>query len=277
MTGIEYFLIACTITGAAWAFFKGKEKERAMLVANVALLGVCTTILLSFRFALVPDIRKRQELSDRLLEDARSLALVRRLNESVAALDGSPDEFLRQYSDRYYKRYISELEDLATQTYTVDGAGLLAFSQEYIDTAQREIIATSYVKADGWWRGEQGRQYHEVNRRLIADRNVRITRFFIVDDEGELAEIRDLIATQVAAGVNVYTIVKEQHPSYRHAEDLILVDGVKAGKLVLSSDREPISARMTSNPDEVEDIKMAIGQLRPIAIEGARLISHDQR
>ncbi len=276
MNKLELFLTVCTIAGAVWTYIKGKDKERAMLAANVALLGVCATILLSVRFEIIPDIQERQELSENLLDDERTLNLVRRMSAASTAADASPDALMREYSKRYYKSYLSHLEDLAHQAYTVDGAELLAFSQRYIAAAQKEIIATSYVRVNGWWRGEQGRQYHEVNRRLIADQHVRITRFFIVDDEDELHEIRDLVAMQQDIGVQVYVIIKAKHPSYRHAEDLILIDGVKAGRLVLSSDREPISARMTTNPDDVESVRAAIERLKPMAIEGARLMSPDK-
>ncbi len=82
---VEIIGMCATLGGAVWTYYKTKDQQKATLVTVVVLLGVCCTLLLSFRLEVIPGIEARQQVSEQLLKNPKAyeLAATRAVHDCI--------------------------------------------------------------------------------------------------------------------------------------------------------------------------------------------------
>lgn len=75
---------------------------------------------------------------------------------------------------------------------------------------KHRLLATNYVSPTEGWGRAYGELYHEIQRSKIKVSKVVINRIFIVDNQEELTQLRNIMARQYDAGINVKYILKKK-------------------------------------------------------------------
>ncbi len=123
-----------------------------------------------------------------------------------------------------------------------------SFGVKEIFQMRTEIMATSYVDADSFWRSVAGENYFQINVGL-AKRGVKITRVFI-GDRGTLSDLATYIHRHNEAGIRVLVALVEEIP-IQLCEDYLIGDQRILVQLDLTRQGVARAERITIDSQEV--------------------------
>ncbi|WP_405177947.1 hypothetical protein OG225_27485 [Nocardia sp. NBC_01377] len=166
--------------------------------------------------------------------------LVVGLAESVAKIDDSAPLLAHALVIEYVNRAIQCSAGPMTGEIVYPGEDrhmLLALAA----AAQDRIDAVSPVILDGsdFWMSEFGIRYLEIQRQIIAERNVQVRRLFVVDDRDQISDraVIQQIADHNSMGIDARVLIPEDAPPTlrRRLASIVLFDGCLSYEMTSST------------------------------------------
>jgi hypothetical protein len=219
------------------------------------LIGLATIII-----TLLLDLMTRTNKMENRLVKVSSLSTDMMKNERLfAALTAIAQDYQKVLGKVEYAIFkdraqaaLSECQDalhnLVEGRMTVPPLSEYSFGVKEIFQMRSEIMATSYVDADWFWRSVAGENYFQVNVAL-AKRGVRITRVFI-GDRDTLSKFGTYISRHKEAGIRVLVAVIDEIP-ISLCEDYLIGDQRILVQLDLTRQGVARAERITIDPQEV--------------------------
>ena len=193
--------------------------------------------ILAGSLAVVSQLSYRIDKSNRELQETAgvlsSSKTVRVLTDYLNTLDTTYTEspFLGKVFAAQFTKFSQVVDDAKSGIYRVPIKDLADAAISLIESANREIRATSYVTDNEWWNTAWGKAYLDENRKAVL-RGVTIERVFILKDEDDLKKKQALLRANVEAGVKVkYAFAEKLQEPF--TQDVVLVDGHITGVLSL--------------------------------------------
>jgi len=223
--------------------------------ASGIIIGLCTIII-----TLLLEVISRASKMEKRLVDVSSLSSDMVRNEQLfSALTAIARDFHLVISKVEYAIFkdraqaaLSEcreaLHNLVEGRMTVPPLSEYSFGVKEIHHIRNEILATSYVDVDSFWRSVAGENYFNLNVEL-ARKGVKIRRVFIGDREA-LSHLTGYIRRHEEAGMEVLVALVSEI-SILLREDYLIGDQKILVQLDLTREGVARSERITIDPQEV--------------------------
>jgi hypothetical protein len=199
----KFFLfdvLASTILGVVVWRITGDNVSS--LLVSLVMASIFLVVELRFQLAITKeDLATLVGFQREALKDDFLLSITRQIVEGYERILTIGDDFFLDRAQDLLSECAADITKLRTGYMEVEREETL-YLMSRIKGAKRSVFATSFVKAIGFWKSGGGREYFQENLKAIG-RGVRITRVFIVENEGELTEeVAELIGAQVEGGVD---------------------------------------------------------------------------
>jgi hypothetical protein len=265
-------LLATLLTTTIVFFTTGKELGGmgALVTACIGLLGLAISLQIEtiFRVAERAETREKYGRMLELIEDHPDLQpfLADALQASVTTLKRSRVEEFRREVFSILMHADVRLQELAQgRLRTADGDNTLVFSRFAMTNGL--LCGTTDEGDTAWWRTDAGNQFLGLNKQLIADRDVRIERVWILGVKPD-PTTGELIQEHHEAGIHVY-VLRADRPGLdrRLLVNLTLMDDVFLQEDLPNKVGQAVEYLYSENIADLERAKSRFAQLKSAASE----------
>lgn len=248
-------ILTCIVV--ALTYYRSSINVRMHRTAFVAATCVVLTLLLSLRYQLLPAIQ--EDLALQALGNAND-----ETRKLFTMLAEAPSDHSQPFMNYIVQSRMESLNDyynnLDTGRFSVSPEDLPQFLLSMLNSANKEIIATSYAEPASWWNEPWGKSYEAANEAAAA-RKVKVTRTFLFTSQADLDAIRPLLLQEVKAGIDVkWAFVESLPPNL--VNGMVVIDSGFAGKLLLTPQRAVKEADFFTQQNDIDQIKNSIDQVQ---------------
>jgi len=258
-TTIVFFVTDKTIGGV-----------KDLVAACIALLGFVIALQLETLFRVSERAHTREQ-SGRLLEMVEDHPHL--LSVAIRLLDASVTTLKQTQVDEFKDEVLSILLDADVRMQELAQGRLRTAGGDstlILDRFRGTTRVLQGITDDGdteWWSKGNGTKFRELNKRLIQDHNVRIDRFWILNDTPD-DKTRAVIEEHDRIGVNVFLVrAKDEKLDHRLLVNMTMMDGAFLHEDLPNKKGEAVEYLFSENPADLKRASSRFAQLRAHATE----------
>jgi hypothetical protein len=236
-----------------------------LVTACLGLMGLAVSLQLEILFRVSERIRTRDQYGRLLemIEDYPDLLppLANAAGASVATFKRTRISQFREEALRTLVGADIRLQELAQGRLRVaDGDNTLTLARA---AETRALLQGTTDEGDtGWWLGDSGTRFFELNAELIAKRNVQVERVWLLSENPD-QETRDLLRRHHAIGVKVFLLgANGRDLDHSLLVNMTLMDGLFLHEDLPNKLGQAVEYLYSENAADLERARSCFAQLK---------------